>query len=214
MSSKIIKIGIIEDNELLLSNYSDYFECQEGYVISFAFESMTVFKNSIKKKTIFNPDIILLDINLPEMSGIDAIPILKTHFPKVIIVMLTAYNSSENIIKSIQNGALGYLIKGMPLNEIKLALENYKKGGSATTPYVTKKLMEHINSISKNKEQLMMQLTLREKEVVKCLTEGLSYKDSASKLGVKPTTVNQHLKNIYVKLGVNSKTELIAKILK
>ncbi|MBC7473663.1 MAG: response regulator transcription factor [Candidatus Sericytochromatia bacterium] len=214
MPNELLRIGIIEDNELLLSNYSDYFECQENYILSFAFESITALKKQIKKNDVSIPDIILLDINLPDISGIEAIPILKIYFQKTIIVMLTAFNDSENIIKSIQNGASGYLIKGMPLHEISLALENYKKDGSATSPYVAKKMLEYINIIYKNKETLLQDLTHREKEVVEHITDGLTNIAISQKLGIKASTINQHLKNIYIKIGVKSRTELISKILK
>ncbi|MFW0716663.1 response regulator [Pedobacter sp. N23S346] len=212
MSQKITKIGIIEDNEYLLRNYNDYFDLQEEYQVSFAFKSFGIFEKSNKDSS-FNADIILLDINLPDISGIDAIPILKKYYPKVIIVMLTAYKDVEYIIKSVQSGALGYLVKGMPLNEIKLSLDTYKSGGVATSPLAIKKIFEYIGQLHKKKEKEFETLTPREKQVAECLIEGLSYKGAAIKLGLKPTTINQHLKNIYIKFNVNSKAALISKVL-
>ena len=209
----MIRIGIIEDNDLLLQNYTDFFDCQENYEVSFGFESILNLQKTIKTQKIPNPDIILLDINLPGITGIEGISILKSYFPRVKIVMLTAYSDSDSIIKSIENGASGYLEKGISLQEIKSSLETHQKGGSATTPLVVKKLIDHINNISKNKEEILAKLTKREKEVVQSLIEGLSYKDAALSLNVSSSTINQHLKKIYIKLGIKSKSELMSKIL-
>lgn len=213
MPNKTTKIGIIEDHEFLLNNYKNYFDLQDDYQVSFAFNSLLTFENR-KKENILNTDIILLDIGLPVVSGIDAISILKRYYPKVIIVMLTSHKDTENIIKSVQHGALGYLIKGMPLNEIKSALEMYKLGGAATSPFVVKKMFEYIGLLHKKKSHVLDTLTAREKEVAQCLIDGLSYKDAASKLGLKVTTVNQHLKNIYIKFNVNSKAQFVSSILR
>lgn len=211
MAQKITKIGIIEDNEYLLRNYNDYFDQQEGYQVSFAFKNFGLFEKNNTKN--FSTDIILLDINLPDISGIDAIPILKKYYPKVIIVMLTACKDVEYIIRSVQSGALGYLVKGMPLNEIKRSLDTYKSGGAATSPLAIKKIFEYIGQLHKKKQKEFESLTPREKQVTTCLVEGLSYKGAAVKLGLKPTTINQHLKNIYIKFNVNSKAALISKVL-
>lgn len=211
MLKKITKIGIIEDNEYLLRNYNEYFDFQEEYQVSFACKSLGTFEKN-RKDHAFYADIILLDIDLPDISGIDAIPILKKHYPKAIIVMLTAYKDIDSIIRSAQSGALGYLVKGMPLNDIKLSLDTYKSGGAATSPLAVKKIFEYISQLHKKKEQEFETLTPREKQVTECLLEGLSYKDAAIKLGLKATTINQHLKNIYIKFNVNSKSALISKV--
>jgi DNA-binding NarL/FixJ family response regulator len=209
----MIKIGIIEDNELLLNNYSEFFNTNEDYHVTFAFESIMALRKAVSSSKLFNPDLILLDINLPGISGIEGISILKDYFPKAKIIMLTAYSDSESIITSLQKGADGYLEKGISLHEIKSSLEIYKKGGSATTSKVVRKMIDYINSLHIQKEETLSKLTKREKQVVNCLINGLSFKNAAKELEVNACTINQHLKKIYIKLNVNSKSELISKIL-
>ncbi|KHJ36725.1 transcriptional regulatory protein DegU [Pedobacter glucosidilyticus] len=211
--TKNISIGIIEDNEKLLNNYSEFFQLQDNYTLSFGFPSVDDFLRNFDKKEHIQPDIILLDINLPGTSGIDGIKILKEYFPKAIIVMLTAYSSNSHIITALENGASGYLVKGMSLHDIKSSLANYENDGSAISPNVAKKLIEHFNHTKKQEEIILKVLTGREKDITKCIVNGLSHKETAEQLNIKASTVNHHLKNIYIKLGVNTKTALIAKVM-
>lgn len=209
----MVKIGIIEDNELLLNNYSEYFKTDDNYFVTFAFESILALQKAIRSFKLFNPDIILLDINLPGVSGIEGISILKEYFPKVKIVMLTAYSESETIINALQKGADGYLEKSISLLEIKTSIENYKIGVNAASPNAVKIMINYINSLHSKKEETLSKLTKREKQVVTCLINGLTFKKAAFELNVNTCTINQHLKKIYIKLNVNSKSELISKVL-
>lgn len=209
-----IKLGVFEDNEKLRNNYVDYFSMFTNYTLTFAFSAIEELRK--KEGEILNfsiPDFIFLDINLPGISGIKGISILKSLYPNVVIIMLTGYDDAENIIKAIENGASGYLVKGISLHQIKLYLDNYKTTGNATTPNITIKLFEHINKKYNNKTFIFKSLTKREKEIVNGIVDGLTHKDIGIKLKIKASTVNQHLKSIYIKINVNSKLELISKIL-
>ena len=205
-------IGLIEDNAELLKNYTEYFLYQDDYYVSFSFSSIDEF---LKNKHVIEitPKIVLLDINMPGISGIDGISHLKKKFPEVIIVMLTAYSRKEFIHKAIEYGANGYLIKETPLHEIKKSLESYKSAGSAISPQVAKELIEAFRLQKEAKESNIKQLTKREKDVAISIADGLTLKETALKLGIEYSTINHHLKNIYVKLQVNSKGHLITKIL-
>jgi DNA-binding NarL/FixJ family response regulator len=205
-------IGLIEDNAELLKNYIEYFQYQDDYQICFSFSSINDFIEQQNTITII-PEIILLDINMPGISGIEGIAYLKKKFPKATIVMLTAYERKEFIHKALEHGANGYLIKGTSLNEIKKSLESYKNDGSAISPQVAKQLIEIFKASKESKEKKIKLLTNREKDVAKCIADGLTLKETAANLGVEYSTVNHHLKNIYIKLQVNSKGALIKKIL-
>ena len=204
-------IGLIEDNAELLKNYTEYFLYQDEYHVCFSFSSIDEFlKNQHTIEII--PKIILLDINMPGISGIEGIPYLKKKFPEVTIVMLTAYGRKEFIHKALEYGANGYLIKGIPLHEIKKSLESYKSAGSAISPQVAKELIDAFRLPKESKESKIRLLTNREKDVANCIANGLTLKETALKLDVQYSTINHHLKNIYIKLQVKSKGALMKKI--
>lgn len=213
-TNKAVAIGIIEDDITLLHNYTSYFSMQPGYLLSFAFESIGVFKGSFSEDKFIEPDIILLDINLPGISGIDGIKILKAHFPEAIIIMLTAYEDEKTVLSALQKGASGYLLKSMSLFQINEALQNMYLGTVPLASSVTKTIIRHLNTSDKEDHALLSLLTPREREIADCLTDGLTYKEAASKLGITAHTVNQHLKKVYGKLNVKSKTELVSLLLK
>lgn len=207
-----VTIGLIEDSVELLNNYKEYFEYQEEYEVAFAFSNINEF---LEQKDSINviPQIILLDINMPGISGIDGIRLLKKEFPKVTIVMLTAYARREYILKALEYGANGYIIKGLSLNDVKISLGSYKTEGFAISPVVAKQLIEEIRKPKNEEKEILRLLTEREKDVARCISEGFTQKQTADKLGIKFNTVNHHLKNIYVKLEVNNKGSLMKKIL-
>jgi DNA-binding NarL/FixJ family response regulator len=209
-----IVIGVIEDDETLLSNYSSFFTMQPGYLLAFAFESIGAFKASYACDADMQPAVILLDINLPGMSGIDGIGVLKAHFPQTTIIMLTAYEDEKNILAALQKGALGYLLKSMSLFRISEALQNMSKGDVPLSASVTQTIVKHLNTSERPENPLLDTLTQRENEIVHCLTDGLTYKEVATRLGITAHTVNQHLKKVYAKMKVNSKAELVSRMLK
>eukprot|EP00388_Colpodella_angusta_P009244 GDKJ01024725.1.p1 GENE.GDKJ01024725.1~~GDKJ01024725.1.p1 ORF type:complete len:229 (-),score=0.94 GDKJ01024725.1:297-983(-) len=211
MTERKTKIGIIEDNTKLLANYTEFFEFQEDYSVCFSLENLNSIATDYKNNLLQTPDIILLDINLPGISGLDGIKLIKVLFPRAKIIMLTGFNDNENIITAIKNGASGYLIKGISLADLKTEVEKYKTEGAALTANVAKKMIQHIQVMHNNKEEILDCLTKREKEIIFNLLVGLTYKSIGVQLNIKQSTVNQHLKNIYTKLNVTSKAELIYK---
>lgn len=205
-------IGIIEDNSELLGNYVEFFSHQINYSVCFSCASISEFIEGVNSKTV-KPNIILLDINLPGISGIEGIEFIKKKFPKVIIVMLTAYSDREYILKALEYGANGYLIKGMSLEDMKQHLNQYEKNGSAVSPKVAKELIDHFRSSKLKEQNTLAILTPREKEIALCIVNGHTQKQAAEILGIKFNTINHHLKNIYTKLGVNTQVALIKKII-
>lgn len=209
-----IAIGIIEDDNLLLSNYTQYFSIQENYLLSFGYKSFEEFTSSFTDELV-TPDIILLDIKLPGISGIDCIDELKSKFPNCKVIMLSAFEDEKTILQALQNGAAGYLMKSMSLFQINDIISNTQNGIVPISNQATQTLLNYIyvNKINVN-TQVLCDLTIREKEIALCLSDGLTYKQAAQQLHISSNTINQHLKKIYLKLHINSKSELISKILK
>jgi DNA-binding NarL/FixJ family response regulator len=152
-------------------------------------------------------EVVLTDIGLPGMSGIEGIRLIKERIKAVDIIMLTVFKDENRIFKSLCAGATGYLVKDTPFPAIKDAILIIRRGGSFMSPAIARKIVEYFNPSQKNNEGL----TSREKQIVQGLVDGLSYKLIADRLSISIDTVRSHIKKIYTKLQVNSRTELISK---
>ncbi len=169
-----------------------------------------VFKNgksSIQDIPNLNPDVVLMDIGLPDISGIDCVRILKQQMPQVDIIMLTVKSDDESIFKSLKAGACGYLTKNVFPNKLLDSIREAQNGGAPMSTPIARRVVSFFNG-SKNPAY---NLTEREREVLTLLCQGKSYKVIAESLFVSINTVGYHLKNIYNKLHVNSKAEAMVK---
>jgi len=207
----MIKIGIIEDNIFLLKSFRDYLNSTEGLEVVFSYKSMEELKEQIKVKTPKQPDIILLDIVLPGQSGMDGIPSLKAKFPNAKIIILTAHNDEDLIISCIKMGAVGYALKSAQLGSLIDIIRQVSKVGAYIDQSILEKVIHSMQA--KNTSSLLDNLTYREKEIVGLVEKGLSYKQMSDQLFVTTYTVNYHLKNIYKKLHIHSKSELLSKLM-
>ena len=192
-------IGLVEDNDCLRSVFAAYFTSSSSFCISFAVSDI----EDAKKNGTICPDIILLDVDLPSGSGIDAIPELKRIFPDTKIVILSNLKDELLTKKAIQNGAFGYLLKSNSIEYIHESLMHIDNGGLPFSPETVAHLIQRKNNISDHG------LTKRELEVIKYICKGKVNKQVADELHISYFTVNQHLKNIYKKLDVGCKTELV-----
>jgi DNA-binding NarL/FixJ family response regulator len=207
----MINIGIIEDNIFLLKSFRDYLNSSEGLEVVFSYKSMEELKEQIKVKTPKQPDIILLDIVLPGQSGMDGIPSLKAKFPNAKIIILTAHNDEDLIISCIKMGAVGYALKSAQLGSLIDIIRQVSKVGAYIDQSILEKVIHSMQA--KNNSSLLDNLTYREKEIVGLVEKGLSYKQMSDQLFVTTYTVNYHLKNIYKKLHIHSKSELLSKLM-
>jgi DNA-binding NarL/FixJ family response regulator len=157
------------------------------------------------------PDVVLMDIGLPGMSGISGMKLITGKYPGVNMIMFTVYADSHKIFDSLCAGASGYLLKNTSFPEMKKAIEIIHGGGSMMSPPIARKVMEHFHKGSK--KQVISPLTDKEKEIVQGLVDGLSYKMIAGSASISIETVRTHIKNIYKKLHVHSKAEVIRKSL-
>lgn len=202
----MISISIIEDDILIQESLIDFFSEQGGIDFINATTSVEDFLKSAKDlKT--EPEIILLDINLLGISGIEGIPLLLDELPEVDIIMLTTFEDNDKIFSALSAGACSYLSKKTPLIKILEAIEVVHAGGSYMSPSIARKIVNRF-APNRNTPQL---LTERQKDIVDGIVAGKSYKMIADNLFVSLDTVRSHIKNIYKALNINSKAELIKK---
>ncbi len=201
----MIKIAIIEDDKTLRNSMVEILELKEEYKIILINSNVESFLASIDSNT--QVDILLLDIVLPGISGIDAIPLILEKLPQVKIVMNTVLEDSDSIYDSLKAGAIGYITKDMFLGDIHDTIFMVNSGGSIMSPRIARKV---IGFFQKNNFQDKHKLTQKEHEVVMLIVEGYSYKMIAEDKNISINTVNEYIKRIYNKLQINSKGQLFA----
>lgn len=202
----MIKLGIIEDEPLVRENLEIYLTSQANMEIALSTNSVEDFLE--QEKYIKDIDILLLDINLPGMSGLEGIRHIKNGRPDIDIIMLTSYDDSDRIFKALCAGAVSYLSKRSDLKSIRDALQTVSGGGSYMSPSIARKVINHFAPRRQDPEK---KLTPRQEQIVQGLIDGLSYKLIADKYLISVETVRDHIKKIYKKLEVNSRTEVIKK---
>lgn len=203
-----IKIGIIEDQPHIRIPLTELFNAEQETTCVISVESIESYLYQINLSD--QPDVLLCDIELPGTNGIEGIKEIKRIYPSLSISMLTVYQDSDKIFSALCAGANGYLLKNEPFSEIKKAVIDIWNGGSYMSPPIARKVLDYFSP----KTQLDNKLTPREKEVVEWISEGLSNKIIADKLSVSLHTIKFHLRNIYGKLHINSKNELLLKTFK
>ncbi len=159
------------------------------------------------------PDVLLVDIGLPGISGIECVSKLKTLLPELQMLIVTTYEDSENIFQALRAGATGYLLKRAPSAELLGAIRDVRAGGSPMTPGIARKVVAHFHKTPRKRTGGAGQLTDREEEILTLLAKGLQYKEIAASLDVGISTVRTHLHSIYVKLRVSTRTEAVVKYL-
>jgi DNA-binding NarL/FixJ family response regulator len=161
--------------------------------------------NTIEDMERTYPAIVLMDINMPGVNGLEGLKMIKNKYPQIKVLMQTAYDDSEKIFTSIKNGASGYILKNDKPQRILQAIEEVIEGGAAMNPAIAQKVLDYFKPV-----ECKSPLSPKETEVISLLAEGLSYKMVADKMGVSYTTINTHTKRIYEKLHISSLGEAIA----
>ena len=205
----MISVAIVEDDDVIREGVREYLDSQENLICSAAKSSVERFLVVLNEET--RPDVILMDIGLPGMSGISGMKLITEKYPAISIIMFTVYNDSHRIFESLCAGASGYLLKNTSFPDMKQAIEIIYAGGSMMSPPIARKVMEHFHA--GRKRQVVSPLTDKEKEIVQGLVDGLSYKMIAGSASISIETVRTHIKNIYKKLHVHCKADVIRKSL-
>lgn len=164
--------------------------------------------------TELKPDIVLMDIRMPHVDGIQGTKMIKQVSPETKVIIQTVIDDDDNIFNSLKAGAEGYILKSTPGDKIIQSIMDVYNGGAVITPSIALRVTKFFNAVQEQKAKDFEPLTQREKEVLKLLTDGLSYKMVAAKLDVSYYTVNAHIRKIYQKLRVNSLGEAVSLALK
>jgi DNA-binding NarL/FixJ family response regulator len=208
--SPAIKIAIIEDQREVRDGLAMLINGTTGFHCTGSFRSM---EEALRQIGNALPDVILTDIGLPGMSGIEGIRILKARYPEVPIVTLTVYDDEEEIFNALCAGASGYLLKDTQPARLLESLKEVIGGGAPMSPEVARRVISLFREV-RPPERASHNLTPAEIELLKLLVEGHNYKTAAAELHISTNTVSFHLRNIYEKLQVHSKTEAVAKALR
>ena len=205
----MITVSIVEDHAGTLQSLEKLLAGATGLRL---LNSYANGEEALRSMTVAPPDVALVDINLPGMSGIECVRRLKSRTPALKVLMLTTYEESDLIFKSLRAGASGYLLKKMAALELPSAIEQVQAGGAPMSMQVARKVVEHFHQIHEGASD-MEKLTPREQETLELLAKGFLYKEIADKLNVTVNTVKRHLHSIYEKLHVQSRTEATARYL-
>ena len=206
-----IRVVIFEDNKSLRLGLYQLINGSDGFSCAGAFEDcLDLIKNIEDTK----PDVVLMDIEMPEINGIEAVRMLKEKFPELKILMQTIFEDSEKIFQSILAGASGYILKTTSPTRILDFIKETYEGGAPMSPSVATKVMKMVVQQSPFVKINSFNLSEREKEILSCLVNGMSYKLIADACFISIDTVRGHIRNIYEKLHVHSKGEAVAKAIK
>lgn len=198
--SRNIHVTIIEDDETIRQGYAFLIGTTEGYEVVSAYGS---YDEAARKLAADKPDVILLDIEMPGTNGIEAIPKIKKLLPQCFVLILTVYESEKQIFNALANGASGYLTKNTASARIIESIREVKEGGGPMSVNIAKLV---IKSFQKNHES---PLSKRETQILELIAEGKNRTQIAKELFIDPETVRSHVKNIYIKLDVNSRADAI-----
>ncbi len=206
----MISIVIFEDNKNLRESLSLYLASSEGLWLAGAFADA---RNALWAIKTHKPDVVLMDIQMPQVSGIEATIDIKKMFPSTKILIQTIYDDDEKVFKAICAGASGYIIKTPDPEKYVQAIKDVHESGSHLSPAIAARVMSMFQHQFVREQPTYIELTQREKEVLGCMVKGLSYKMIADVCDIKFSTVHSHIKHIYEKLHVNSAPEAVVKAL-
>jgi DNA-binding NarL/FixJ family response regulator len=205
-----IKVAVFEDNKARRELLKMLLETSEGFVCTGAFENC---QHIIKNIVGCLPDVILMDIDMPLVNGIEGLKIVHTQFPQVKVLMQTIFEEEEKIFEAILAGADGYILKKTPPLKLLDAMREVLEGGAPMTPTVARQVLHLFNNKHYKNTPDNFDLTEREHEILKLLVKGLSYKMIAAECNISYATVNSHISHIYEKLHVSNAAEAVAKAL-
>jgi len=204
-----LSVSIIEDNNdirtglMMIINGTDELECRHTFSNA---------EEAIKMLPVSCVDVVLMDIDLPGMNGIDCIKILKEKCTSTLFMMLTVYEDNDKIFRSLEAGASGYMLKKSSPAQLVDAIKDLCNGGSPMNAEIARKVVASFQKVDRTKIKHAEELTKREVELLELLSKGFRYKEIAEKLFISPDTVRTHIRNIYLKLQVTSKIEAINKV--
>ncbi|HEY4415874.1 MAG TPA: response regulator transcription factor [Verrucomicrobiae bacterium] len=202
-------VGIVEDDAVLRSTLKRLVGEAEGFR---CVATCATGEEAVQKLPALEPQVVLMDLNLPQMSGVECIRRLKELQPTLQIIVLTVYEDSEHIFRALKAGASGYLLKRSEPEEVLDAIKNAREGGAPMSSQIARRVVYSFHELAQDRADI--NLTEREKEILSFLSKGFANKEIADKMNISVPTVRTHLRHIYEKLHVRSRTEAIVKFLK
>ncbi|MBK9731512.1 MAG: response regulator transcription factor [Chitinophagaceae bacterium] len=207
---KGISVVIFDDSNSIREAISLLISSNPKFILTGSYSDATSCIEMLEEET---PDVVLMDIDMPEVTGIQAVQRIHSRFPSLPIIMLTVFDHEDKVFESLCAGAVGYLLKNTPPARLLEAIQEVYEGGAPMTPSIARKVMHHFQQNETLPEKEDYHLSPREKEVLAHLVNGLAYKMIAAQMGITYETVRTHSKKIYDKLHVSSMTEAVVKTL-
>lgn len=207
---KVIQVALVEDDEEIRANLTVRISRSPSFRLLGSYSDAETALAELPKQ---KPDVVLMDINLPGMDGVECVRRIKAEMPEVHVIMLTVYEDGNRLFNSLIAGASGYLLKRSPPAKLLAAIQEVYEGGAPMTPEIARRLVQHFRQISEPQSGLP-KLTPRERDILKQLAQGYRYKEIVDNLGVSIGTLHSYISRIYEKLQVHSRTEAVLKYLK
>jgi DNA-binding NarL/FixJ family response regulator len=204
-----ITVSIVEDSDQVRTTLARLINRADGFSCLGQFPSAEAALEGLLKE---RPNVVLMDINLPGMDGVECVRRLKQAAPEIQVIMLTVYEDTENIFNALAAGATGYLLKRTSTKELLAAIQDVQRGGSPMTTHIARKVVQSFQRAGAS-PQPTENLSPREQEVLDFLAKGFLYKEIADNLGISYETVHTYIRRIYEKLQVRTRTEAVAKFL-
>jgi DNA-binding NarL/FixJ family response regulator len=207
-----ISISIVEDNDKLRATLAKVIGRADGFRFASDYASA---EDALADLPKVEPDVVLMDINLPGINGVECVRKLKTLLPQTQVMMLTVYEDTENIFNALAAGANGYMLKRTPTKDLIEAIREMQRGGSPMTTHIARLVVQSFQKASAPASSAgdLAELSEREQQVLDLLAQGLIYKEIAEKLNIGYETVHTYIRRIYEKLQVRTRTEAVAKFL-
>ena len=209
---KRIRVAIVEDIEILREELAYSLRTQDDLEIIYEADSMESYLDFINAKDSISPEILLLDIGLPGMSGLEGLTILREKEPATDVIMITAYEQQDVILKALCSGAVGYISKKASEEDIFEGIRVVNQGGSYMSPQIAREIVDHLMAGTKTEDVIL--LSERQKEIIDYLVKGATYGAIALALHISVETVRSHIKKMYRSLEVHNKAEAIAMYLR
>jgi DNA-binding NarL/FixJ family response regulator len=206
-----IKVAVIEDDKAIQEWLVKSINKHPDLLCTSSYSSGEEALQGIK---VFDAEVVVVDIHLPRISGIECMKQLKAVHPHLLFMVCTVFEDDENVFESLKAGASAYILKKTPSTQVTDSILDLYNGGSPMSSQIARKVIESFNPRERKHTKLIEELTVREKQVLDSLAKGLRYKEIAENLNISITTVRTHIQNIYLKLQVTSRTEALNKAYK
>jgi len=206
-----IRVALVEDNDALRGSIKDLLRRSPQLQVVADYRDA---ESALADLPRHQPDVVLMDVRLPKMNGVECVRALKTILPTVLVVMLTVHDDNDSLFNSILAGADGFLLKDTAPSRLVDAIEEVHRGGSPMTPQIARRIVQQFRRAEPAEPTVVERLTPREREVLNLLALGCRYKEISDRLGISLDGIRFHIRSVYNKRHVHSRTEAVVKYLK